>query len=152
LRTPRPSFGREAKQSCRAACALRRCDALVELNCDALPLDKLEEPVAVVAHFAGCFGWFGKVSAFGLPHILSRDWRPRFYPLDQLVQAATQYEQLQQLPDSSTVIGQRVIDYANQHPNDPKVPEALALTVRATRYACQNWRSVTPVLKLNTHP
>ncbi len=68
---------------------------------------------------------------------------PPFIPRDQLVQAATQYQQLQQLPDSATVIGQRVIEYANEHPNDPKVPEALALTVRATRYACQNWRSVT---------
>jgi hypothetical protein len=71
---------------------------------------------------------------------------PPFIPPDQLAQAATQYEQLQQLPDSAIVIGQRVIDYARQHPDDPKVPEALALTVRATRYACQN------VLKLSTHP
>ncbi|MGA2890711.1 MAG: hypothetical protein ABSE51_21990 [Terracidiphilus sp.] len=35
------------------ACALRRCNAFVELKPDALPLDKLEEPVALVAYFAG---------------------------------------------------------------------------------------------------
>ncbi len=68
---------------------------------------------------------------------------PSFIPADQLAQAATQYQQLQQLPDSAALIGQRVIDYAKQHPADPQVPEALALTVRATRYACQNWSSVT---------
>jgi hypothetical protein len=42
------------------------------------------------------------------------------------------------LPDSASVIGQRVIDYSNAHPDDPNVPEALALTVRATHYACQS--------------
>jgi hypothetical protein len=66
-----------------------------------------------------------------------------FIPRDKLAQAAAQYEQLQQLPYSTIVIGQRVIDYASQRPDDPKVPEALAITVRATCYACQNWRSVT---------
>jgi len=64
---------------------------------------------------------------------------PSFIPADQLALAASQYEQLQQLPDSATVIGQRVVDYANQHPSDSQVPEALALTVRATHYACQTW-------------
>jgi hypothetical protein len=46
---------------------------------------------------------------------------------------------LQQLPDSTTLLGQHVLDYANAHPDDPQVPEALALTVRATHYACQTW-------------
>jgi hypothetical protein len=77
---------------------------------------------------------------------------PPFIPPDQLAQAATQYQQLQQLPDSAAVIGQRVIDYANQYPDDPKVPEALALTVRATRYACQNWRSVTSATQTEYTP
>ena len=77
---------------------------------------------------------------------------PPFISPDQLTQAATQYQQLQQLPDSAIVIGQRVIDYANQHPDDSKVPEALALTVRATRYACQNWRSVTSATQTEYTP
>jgi hypothetical protein len=32
-----------------------------------------------------------------------------------------------------------VIDYAKSNPADPDVPEALALTVRGTRYACTEW-------------
>jgi hypothetical protein len=64
---------------------------------------------------------------------------PSFIPADELAQASSDYQQLQQLPDSAAVIGQGVVDYANQHLNDPLVPEALALTVRATHYACQTW-------------
>jgi hypothetical protein len=60
-------------------------------------------------------------------------------PSNELVRADAEYQQLQQLPDSVVVIGQRVIDYAKDHPNDPQVPEALALTVRAGHYACETW-------------
>jgi hypothetical protein len=69
---------------------------------------------------------------------------PAIIPQDQQALAASEYQSLQQLPDSAAVIGQRVIDYANAHPDDPQVPEALALTVRATHYACQSWDSKTP--------
>ena len=43
------------------------------------------------------------------------------------------------MPDSVSVIGQRVVDYAVAHPDDPLVPEALSLTVRAGHYACQSY-------------
>jgi hypothetical protein len=66
---------------------------------------------------------------------------PAIIPQDQQALADSEYKSLQQLPDSAAVIGQRVIDYANAHPNDPQVPEALALTVRATHYACQTFNS-----------
>ncbi len=62
---------------------------------------------------------------------------PAFLPADAWFRAHTEYGQLQQLPDSVIVIGQRVLDYAKDHPDDPQVPEALALTVRAGHYACQ---------------
>ena len=50
------------------------------------------------------------------------------------------------------VIGQRVIDYANDHPDDPHHSEALALVVRAGHYACQPYSGsdkseYTPVSK-----
>ena len=64
---------------------------------------------------------------------------PAFLSSGQLAQAVSEYRRLERLPDSAALIGQRVFDYANQHPDDPQVPEALALTVRATHYACQNW-------------
>lgn len=41
--------------------------------------------------------------------------------------------------DGVVLIGQRVIAYANAHPADAEVPEALALTVRATRYGASDW-------------
>lgn len=64
---------------------------------------------------------------------------PPFLSPDQVKLADAQFDQLQKLPDSASVVGQRVVDYAQAHPDDPQVPEALALTVRATHYACQTW-------------
>ncbi len=69
---------------------------------------------------------------------------PAIITQDEQTVADSEYQRLQQLPDSAAVIGQRVIDYANAHPNDPQVPEALALTVRATHYACQSWDPKKP--------
>ncbi len=64
---------------------------------------------------------------------------PAFLTSAQLALADNENQRLQQLPDSAAVIGQRVIDYATKNPEDPQVPEALALTVHATHYACQTW-------------
>jgi hypothetical protein len=64
---------------------------------------------------------------------------PAFVAADQEARASAEYQRLQQLPDSASLLGQHVLAYANTHPDDPQVPEALALTVRATHYACQNW-------------
>ena len=66
---------------------------------------------------------------------------PPFLPPDQLARAGSEYQRLQQFPDSVIVIGQRVLDYAKDHPDDPLVPEALALTVRAGHYACQPYNT-----------
>ncbi len=52
---------------------------------------------------------------------------------------ASEYSRVMDLPCAPTYLGRRVIDYAKAHPDDPDVPEALALTVRATRYACLYW-------------
>ncbi len=43
---------------------------------------------------------------------------------------------LKQLSDGVTWLGRRAIDYVKAHPDDPQAPEALYLTVRATRYGC----------------
>lgn len=81
---------------------------------------------------------------------------PAFMPAGDLARGVAEVQRLQQLPDSVIVIGQRVVDYARQHPDDPLVPEALALTVRAGHYACaayvpnatgQNGSEYTPVSK-----
>jgi tetratricopeptide (TPR) repeat protein len=75
-----------------------------------------------------------------------------FLPADALSRADSEYQQLQQLPDSVVVIGQRVLDYAKAHPDDANIPEALALVVRAGHYACQPYSGTdkseyTPVSK-----
>ena len=61
--------------------------------------------------------------------------------LSQSQQAAgkAEYERLRQLPYPAVLLGRRVIDYAKAHPDDPAVPEALALTVRATRFPSEDW-------------
>jgi len=68
---------------------------------------------------------------------------PIFTPAEQQ-QAASEFARLKALPDSSSFLGQRVLDYAQQHPNDPNVPEALALVVRATHYDCQAFDDSVP--------
>ena len=66
---------------------------------------------------------------------------PLFLTANPQTAGDTEYQRLMKLPDSAIVVGQRIVDYANRHPEDPQVPEALALTVRATHYACQNWEN-----------
>lgn len=62
---------------------------------------------------------------------------PTFFPPQQAAQAAVELDRLRKMPDAVLLIGQRVLLYAKAHPDDPQVPEALALTVRAGHYACQ---------------
>ncbi len=64
---------------------------------------------------------------------------PAFLPADDLARADSEYQRLQQQPDSVGVIGQRVVDYARDHPDDANLPEALALVVRAGHYACETY-------------
>ena len=63
---------------------------------------------------------------------------PIFTPAEQQ-QAESEFARLRALPDSSDFLGQRILDYAKQNPNDSNVPEALTLTVRATHYDCQTF-------------
>lgn len=62
-----------------------------------------------------------------------------FLPRQEQVAAEQQYQHLLQLPAAPIFLGQRAIDYAKAHPSDPDAAEALALTVRATHYACLSW-------------
>ena len=64
---------------------------------------------------------------------------PAFVSPQQDALAADEVKRLLALPDSATVIGQRVLAYAKDHPDDVQVPEALSLTVRAGHYACQTY-------------
>ena len=62
-----------------------------------------------------------------------------FLSREQRATATAEYAKLRGLPCATVYLGRRVIDFANTHQADPDVPEALALTVRGTRYACTEW-------------
>jgi hypothetical protein len=68
------------------------------------------------------------------------DSRPvTFLRKEQTDEAGTEFAKLRAMPCAPAFLGQRVIDYAKTNPADPDIPEALALTVRATRYGCTEW-------------
>ncbi len=62
-----------------------------------------------------------------------------YLPAEEQATGAAEYSRVTALPCAPTYLGHRVIEYAKVHPEDMDVPEALALTVRATRYACLTW-------------
>ena len=62
-----------------------------------------------------------------------------FLSSPQQAAGKAEFERLQQLPNPAVLLGRRVVDYAKAHPDDPLVPEALALTVRATRFPVEDW-------------
>jgi hypothetical protein len=60
-----------------------------------------------------------------------------FLTPEQIAAGAAEYKSLMELPDAEVVLGRRVLAYAQRHPEDARVPEALAMTVRATRYGAE---------------
>jgi hypothetical protein len=58
---------------------------------------------------------------------------------EEQARGESEYNRVMDLPCAPILLGQRVMEYAKAHPDDPDVPEALHLTVRATRYACLSW-------------
>lgn len=63
---------------------------------------------------------------------------PFFSPAERKA-ASAESDRVLHLPCASVYLGRRVIQYAKAHPDDANVPQALALTVRATRFACLEW-------------
>jgi hypothetical protein len=51
-------------------------------------------------------------------------------------QAAAEWKKLQSLPTAPDWFVAQTLAFAQAHPQDPRVPEALHLAVRATRYGC----------------
>jgi hypothetical protein len=89
------------------------------------------------SNWAGRFSEGSTEAAGGAPPPLSVQ---SYLTAAQQERAADEYARVTATPNGVILIGQRVIDYARSHPDDASVPEALALTVRATRYASQDWR------------
>lgn len=61
---------------------------------------------------------------------------PSFLTAAERASAEEQRHQLSDLAGGPTYMGHVVLDWAGTHPDDQRVPEALHLVVRATRYGC----------------
>jgi hypothetical protein len=59
---------------------------------------------------------------------------PSFLSGEQRTDAAKQWERLVALPAAPNYLCQQVLSWAKKHPDDPRIPEALHLAVRSTRY------------------
>jgi hypothetical protein len=77
------------------------------------------------------------------PRTMGEDGKPTpmttpvmFLSAEQKRAVADETKRLNDLPNGVIWLGHRAMDYAKDHPDDKSVPEALALTVRATRYGC----------------
>jgi hypothetical protein len=53
-------------------------------------------------------------------------------------QAAAEWEKLQAVATGPNWLAAQTLAFAKSHPQDPRVPEALYLSVRATRYGCSD--------------
>ena len=51
-------------------------------------------------------------------------------------QAAAEWKKLKSVATGPNWLGAQTLAFAQAHPQDPRVPEALYLVVRATRYGC----------------
>ncbi|HEU4794025.1 MAG TPA: hypothetical protein VFT02_00250, partial [Pyrinomonadaceae bacterium] len=61
---------------------------------------------------------------------------PAFLTPAQVQKGASEAAALRALGAAPNYISREVIDYANRRPTDPRVPEALHIAVRTTRYGC----------------
>lgn len=61
---------------------------------------------------------------------------PRFLSPADIAKAEKEWSTLSSFGTAPNYIVKQVVQWANTHPNDPRVPEALHLAVRTTRYGC----------------
>ena len=61
---------------------------------------------------------------------------PTFLTAEQRNEGERQSAQLRSMDDADVVLGQRVLAYAKDHPQDSDVPESLYLVLRMVRYSC----------------
>ena len=86
--------------------------------------------------------WWSRSYASGLseslgPPLISAGF-PDFLSAEEKQRAAAEWGKLQALGSSSRYLPRVVINWGKKHPNDPRVPEALHLAVRAMRYGDSN--------------
>jgi len=95
-----------------------------------------------------CSSWYGQFTRD--PWTAKEPEPVAFLTQDQQSTANAEYQRLRKLPCAPSYLGTRVLDYAKSNPADPDIPEALALTVRATHYACLEWSTDSTNAAQNT--
>ena len=60
----------------------------------------------------------------------------KFLRPDQNSSGNEQSSRLRKLQSAPVLLGERVLEWAKTHPQDKRLPEALHLVVRATRWGC----------------
>jgi hypothetical protein len=67
---------------------------------------------------------------------------PPFIDRQQLNAAKQEFEELTAIGDAKSYLGEEVLEWAQQSPNDTRIPEALFIASRANenyKYGCGGW-------------
>ena len=75
---------------------------------------------------------------------------PKFLTAAQIAQARTEYKSMLEIPDAKSYLGKRVLEWAKNSPDDPRLPEALFIAVKANqvyKYGCSGWQNDEETLK-----
>lgn len=78
---------------------------------------------------------------------------PKFLTTAQLAKAQTEYKSMLEIPDAKSYLGKRVLEWAKNSPDDPRLPEALFIAVKANqvyKYGCSGWQNDEDTLKVLT--
>jgi hypothetical protein len=68
---------------------------------------------------------------------------PSFLAATQLEEARREFAALAELEDAKSFLGQQVLKWAEETPDDPRLPEALFIAVKANesyKYGCNGWQ------------
>jgi hypothetical protein len=80
--------------------------------------------------------YVGETGSFA-PHVATAAQRlPLFVEKNQGETASLEWARLVSLGIAPNYLSQFVTEWAKQNPEDPRIPEALHLAVRSTRYGC----------------
>jgi hypothetical protein len=95
-------------------------------------------PEQLVLQGLGLSWWENTWQQRGFPNqaLIRADETAAFLDSAQRAEGERQSSQLRSMDDADVVLGQRVIAYAKDHPDDPNVPESLFLVLRMVRYSC----------------
>ncbi len=75
---------------------------------------------------------------------------PLFLRPEEKAQAATEAAALKKLPAASILLSRQALAFAREHPDDPRVPEALAMSVRAMHYGCDSYGNDADAVRKTT--